>query len=162
MKYNHIELPNNIAGFECLEVCDYEKTNAGLGFGIEYNIAGCKATIYIYDKQNIIPNDLDDELVVNEFNQALSDIFSFNEKVELETVIEPQKLDTKGIGFLFAGYRYADMDGEIVNSLIFLTALLGSFVKVRLTFSAINQPELGNTIQSNFMTDLTDILSGQL
>ena len=162
MKYNHIELPNNIAGFECLEVCDYEKTNAGLGFGIEYNIAGCKATIYIYDKQNIVPNDLDDELVVNEFNQALSDIFSFNEKVELETVIEPQKLDTKGIGFLFAGYRYADMDGEIVNSLIFLTALLGSFVKVRLTFSAINQPELGNTIQSNFMTDLTDILSGQL
>jgi DNA modification methylase len=27
MKYNHIELPNNIAGFECIEVYDYEKTN---------------------------------------------------------------------------------------------------------------------------------------
>ena len=162
MKYNHIELPNNIAGFECIEVYDYEKTNAGLGFGLEYDIAGCKATVYIYDQQNIVPNNLDDELVVKEFNQALSDIFSFNEKVELETVIEPQKLDTQGIGFLFAGYRYVDMDGEIVNSLLFLTALLGSFVKVRLTFSAVNQPELGDTIQSNFMTDLTDILSGQL
>jgi hypothetical protein len=82
--------------------------------------------------------------------------------VKIETVIKPQKLDTKGIGFLFAGYRYADMDGELVNSHIFLTALLGSFVKIRLTFSAINQPELGDTIQRNFMTDLTDILSGQL
>lgn len=161
MKYNHIELPNNIAGFKCIKVYDYEKTNAGLGFGLEYDIVGCRATVYIYDQQNIVPNNLDDEVVVKEFNQALSDIFSFNEKVEIETVIEPQKLDTQGIGFLFAGYRYVDRDGEPVNSLLFLTALLGSFVKVRLTFSAINQPELGNTIQSNFVTDLTEILSAQ-
>lgn len=162
MKYNHIELPKNIAGFECLEVYDYEKTNAGLGFGLEYNIAGCKATLYIYDQQNIIPDDLDNEAVIKEFNQNLRDIYSLDDRVEIETVIKPQKLDTKGIGYLFAGFRYNDIDGELVNSLIFLTALLGSFVKVRLTFSATDQPEVGEAIQSNFMTDLSDILSSQL
>jgi hypothetical protein len=168
--FNKIDLPENISGFELKKVVNYEESHKGMGYGLEYSSPGCKSTVYIYDKNSIIPNDVEDELVRSEFINNIREIFSAYTEENITVTQEPLTIETENLKLFGFGFKFKNSNiGDIHNpnleediSYLYLTTLFGSFVKMRLSFSATNQPERGEKIHNDFMTELFVILNSQL
>lgn len=161
MIFNKINLPSNIGGFDFEKVVDYEKSNKGMGYGLEYGIAGCKATIYIYDRNLIVPNDIEDKVVEEEFVNNIGEVFSVYQN-NVEVTQKPMTIETEKLKLYGIGFKYKGFNNEESISYLYLTTLFGNFVKMRLTFSAEDRPELGESIHNNFMTELFVLLNSQI
>ena len=160
MIFNQIEIPKEISIFEFRKTVDHEKTTAGLGYGLEFDTIGVKATIYIYDLNIDVPSSVDSDEVVLQFNNSCSNIYEVNSDVK--SVVQPQKIKVSNLDWLVSAYTFNDSKNEQVVSFIYLTSLLGNFVKTRLTFSASNRVEDGDLLHKSFIVALSDILENQL
>lgn len=159
MKINGIEFNENYGGFEFNKVENYEDKVKGMGYGLEYNIVGCKATVYVYDKNSIVPDDIENKIVEDEFVQSSIDIFSNYD--DCKVIQKPLTIETDKLRLIGTGFSLGKGQKENI-SYLYITSLFGSFIKIRITFSAVNNPEFGEEIQNNFMIDLTAHLNYQI
>lgn len=109
-------------------VTNNEVSAPGLGVSLAYNAPGIKATVYIYSKNlPVIPRDLSETIVQNEFIQANRDLLQNNPNVEAwpdpptqnENLIRFYKTNAQGDGV----------------TLVSLTTTDNNFVKIRLTWA---------------------------
>lgn len=133
-----LAFPEKIAGTQRGSAHDFEKTNPGLGHGVEYLRSGWKINVYVYDlRRTSISDDLQSEVVKSQLAQAKGDILSLQKsgtysKIELRrefSIADARKQPR----FLCASYSFVHSKTGEVDSLLCLTSWKNKFVKFRLT-----------------------------
>lgn len=155
-----INFPRALAGFELRSVIDNEKSNPGLGVTLLYNAPGVKISVFVYNQsKSNIPDGIDSSVVQSEFVEAVGNVQQARPDAQLLT--RDRNL-VAGIPLLQSVFQYTEvMPGShaTVLSHLYLTAREGNFFKVRTTYSATDQPELGHRIQVRFIEALCQILA---
>ena len=129
--YNNIELPNEIAlNFRLYKVFEGDE-NKGLGKGIEYRNGKASALVHIYDKHHIVPDDISDDIVLLEFGNI---IYEASQERNWNILSDAHSLvDRDGVAYLVNSFGI-DYDGYGVITILSLTTIRGSFLKLRYTF----------------------------
>lgn len=104
----------------------------------------------------IVPESLSDPLVVNEFNKSIDEIYEYGKNQNVEMRMKPKIVDFDGVDYLSATFKY--IEGFPVVSLIYLTTIFGSFLKVRYTFLFNKNFNQQIKLLDNFMSELTNLL----
>ena len=154
--FNGIELPESLGQFHYTKYHDYENTNKGLGYGAEYSSRGVKATIFIYNLGKKVSSDIDSHTVKDAFNDSVKEIYIVYPKVEV--IEQPIKIILQGRGFIKAKYRLTKNNENLVST-IFFTVSKGNFVKVRFTYVSGEYRAQGESMQNEFIEQLTKSLT---
>ena len=121
-------LPYEIGWVHFDTATDNEPQARGLGVTLQYSAPHLKCSVYIYDREySHIPDDLNDELVREEFEAAQRDVMSVNPDFT-PWPDRPARQDS-----LERYYRVGDDAREA--SLLLLTTARRRFIKARLTWS---------------------------
>jgi hypothetical protein len=136
--YFGLTFPDRVGGAKIGPTVDYEKTNAGLGYSVEYLQPGWKINIYIYDMGRAsIPDDLKSEVLQSQLKQAQGDILELQRRgtyAKVELLRDTVMSDRRGRARLLCsdfGYVHETMGN--VDSFLCLTGWNNKFVKFRLT-----------------------------
>lgn len=156
-----INFPRNLDGFELRSVIDNEKSNPGLGVTLLYNAPGVKVSVFVYDhSQSNIPEGIDSSIIHNEFAEARGNVRQAYPDAQI--LVREARFLVAGIPILQSAFQYTEMrpgSRDTVLSHLYLTARKGNFVKVRITYPATDQPELGRRIQIQFIEALCEVLA---
>jgi hypothetical protein len=133
------KLPNELSGLSKGEITDFEKDCPGCGYGVSYS-SDCfddclLLSMYIYDQQiPYIPNEITNEIVVNEFKNVASRLIEIHSKDESEVL---DYTDGKLIEPVNQKIWFMEMelftDGIKRYSVLGITAFKGKFFKFRIT-----------------------------
>jgi hypothetical protein len=136
--YFGLSFPDRVAASKRGPVTDYEKTNAGLGYSVEYLQPNWKINVYIYDlRKALIPDDLTSGVMTSQLKQAQGDIFE-TQKRGYYTQVNLRRnrtlRDTRGRArFLCSYFTYVHQTAGKVDSYLCLTGWRNKFVKIRMT-----------------------------
>lgn len=151
-----IDFPSAPAGFELRSVIDNEKSNPGLGVTLFYNAPGVKASVFVYDdSQPSIPDGVAGAAVRDQFATAVGHVKQFYP--DAQSLARETKVTIAGIPLLYTAFTYTEVQPgsrETAMSHLYLTAYKGSFIKVRVTYSGVDRPDLGYRTQVNFVEAL--------
>jgi len=129
-----LTFPQRIAGTEIAGTHSFEDKNPGLGYSVEYRLAGWKIDVYIYDlRQTSIPDDAMSDAVKGQLRQATQDIFKAgygNVAPRLKYAILD---DGTKVRFLCQSFGYTHKSLGKVDSYLCVTAFNRKFVKFRMT-----------------------------
>jgi hypothetical protein len=156
-----IDFPSAPAGFELRSVIDNEKSNPGLGVTLLYNAPGVKASVFVYDdSQPSIPDGVAGAAVRDQFATAVGHVKQFYP--DAQSLARETKVTIAGIPLLYTAFTYTEVQPgsrETAMSHLYLTAYKGSFIKVRVTYSGVDRPDLGYRTQVNFVESLFDAIA---
>lgn len=136
-----IAFPDDVAGFTRYRTHDFERTQAGSGYGYEYRRPGMLATVYIYTFPfPAVPTDVNDPLLVSHFDQTLEGL-KLAAKMQGGVMREPLRGTTMPIEtdsgsvpvrwsmFILSG------PGGAANSRLYIWPAHGHLFKIRMTAS---------------------------
>ena len=133
------KLPNELSGLSKGKITDFERDCPGCGYGVSYSgdcFDDCLIlSIYVYDKQiPYIPNEITNEIVVNEFKNVASRLIEIYSKDGSEV---HDYTDGKVIEQVNQKIWFMEMelitDGFKRYSVLGITAFKGKFFKFRIT-----------------------------
>lgn len=153
--FNGIELPEVLGQFHFTKYHDYEITNKGFGYGAEYSSRGIKATIFIYNLGKKIPSNVDSPTVSNAFNESVKEIHIVYPQVEV--IEQPKKEIIQSREFIKAKYGLTKNNENLIST-IFFTTSKGNLVKIRFTYAASENGALRESMQDEFIRQLTKSL----
>ena len=159
--FNGITLPSKFPpDFLLNHVFDYEQDMKGMGMGksFEFFGNGAKAFIYIYDKNIIVPNDVDDDIVLSEYAYAFAEVQNYGGP-GFEILGNHNKVIFNDV--VFANNAFGYVEDVSVVSLLFLTSLRGSFVKLRYTFINDEHVKIRQEAFSVFMGEFSKVIKQQ-
>lgn len=139
-----IQLPWVIDGFCRGSIVNYESQVVGQGYSVAYHgllyPSLAEATVYFYTKcVTDIPQDCDDERIIDAFRDAVDEVISVNENVFKSEckVVRAGKytLNHEGLVFLHAEFDIAS-SRERKRSHIFFRGHAGRYLKVRVSLPA--------------------------
>ncbi|MEX0842204.1 MAG: hypothetical protein WD039_07960 [Xanthobacteraceae bacterium] len=135
LTYFGLTFPAKIGGAQIGSPYDFEKTNPGVGYSVEYLRPGWKINVYIYNLSlPSIPEDVQSELVRGEFelskNAILKSPSYANVKLNSTYVITDASLRPR---FLCATVVYKRQDFGESDSLLCVTSWKNKFIKYRLS-----------------------------
>lgn len=71
-----LRFPEEVGGYTLNDSTNFERTNPGLGYSIDYSMPGWKLDVFIYDlKRREIPDDAKSAIVRAEFERSREDVF---------------------------------------------------------------------------------------
>lgn len=156
-----IDFPQTIAGFKLRSTIDNEKLTPGLGVTLRYGAPGVKISIFVYGHANlIIPDGIDSAITREHFANAREDIKNLYSDVQ--TLTDEQRFVVNGIPLLHFAYQYTESKPGsriVVFSHLYFTAKKGNFIKIRVTYSSSDQPEVSMRMQTQFIEHLCQILA---
>lgn len=156
-----IDYPRVIGHFQLRSVIDNEKRTSGHGVSLLYNAPGVKASVFVYDlSERNIPEGIGSSVVRREFAHARSDVQQTYSDVQI--LVREKQSSVGGVALLQSDFRYIEIkqdSRDAVLSHLYFTARKGNFIKVRVTYSADNHPELGRRTHLKFIEDLCKILA---
>lgn len=155
-----VDYPPRLVEFELKKVINNEASNPGLGTTIYYNTPGVKVSIFVYDKKTPnIPDDAESAIVRREFFESSANIQTLNPNAK--KVVKDRVVTIGSKRLLEAIYQYPESrlnEAEPVISHLILTTKNGKFVKIRSTYSAVDQPERGFRTHASFISALARLL----
>jgi len=131
-----IDVPKKIGAFELQKLIDNETEKPGLGKTLVFYHPEVVATAYVYNAGlTSIPNSIDAQVVLKQFNQARGDVLKLypTAKLTYAHLIE----EVQGYRVLHADFIIPDSTSNrsaIKNSELYLTTCRGNFVKIRTTY----------------------------
>lgn len=153
-----MDLPHTLAGFELNSVKDLEKLSPGLGVSLSYKFSGIVATVYVYDATlGNIPDGVDSPIIKKHFAMVKSDAIKVRPDAQIQILDRESQFLVEGIPVLHSAFQYTSMVEGVRKkdeSHLYLTAIKGNFVKVRITYSGSDHPELGLRLQTQFIKSL--------
>lgn len=151
-----IDFPRTLGGFELKSVNDLEKLSPGLGVSLNYNVPGVVATVYVYGATwGNIPDGADSPIIKKHFASVKNDVIKIHPDAKI--LDRESQFLVEGIPVLHSASQYISIvEGarKAEESHLYLTALKGNFVKVRITYSGSDQPELGLRLQTQFIESI--------
>lgn len=135
-----LSFPQNIGKFVRGNTRDFESDNPGLGSSVAYHRPGVTTTVYVYDRQlTNIPDGPRSNPVRTELDSALEEIAELVRRGNYQSW-KPRQTGEFRSASPGSGFRFAVLtirrDGRVTDSYVFVTALAGKFVKVRITAAA--------------------------
>jgi len=133
-----LKIPDKVGGLAHAAPFDFEKTNPGLGYSIEFLRPGWRIDVYIYDmRMKSIPDDLDSEVIKKQFAQATDDIFALEKRGTYAKVTAKGDYSIERGGqtrFLCSAFSYVHTQSAVtVDSYLCLTSWKNKFFKIRMT-----------------------------
>lgn len=155
-----VDYPPKLVEFELKKIIDNETSSPGLGTTIYYNTTGVKVSVFVYDKRiRNIPDDADSSVVRSEFLESSANIRALNPNAK--SVVKDRVVTIGSRRLLEAIFQYPESrtnEAEPVISHLILTTKNGKFVKIRSTYSAVDQPERGFRTHASFISALARLL----
>lgn len=141
-----IHIPTEVLDFKITKETDNEVKQKGLGHTLYYHAAGIKVSAYIYNYgYSNLQQGVESEIIKNHFKQVNNDVIYYNPSAQ--KLDESEERLISNIPILHSVYIFTDnfaSNEELVFSHVYLTSFNKQFIKLRITYSAENQPELGN------------------
>ena len=134
-----LTIPDRVAGLPHAQPYDFEKTNPGLGYSIEFQRPGWRIDVYIYDfRMTSIPDDPMSDVIKNQLAQAKGDVFALEKRGNYADVAlkdEYTVSDREGrTRFVCASFNYVHKAmAATVDSYLCLTSWKNKFFKIRMT-----------------------------
>jgi len=126
-----------VGSMKLVKTTDYEPLYAGLGTGISYRTGTIRADIFLYDLQKgPIPNGVSSPVVTNEFEQAITDIYSMEKQgtyKNVSMIIKKETVPIGGLKFLHSVLTYEQNNIKLISHL-YMTGYGGLFLKLRVTY----------------------------
>lgn len=155
-----VDYPPKLVEFELKKVINNETSSPGLGTTIYYNTPGMKVSIFVYDKKiRHILDDVESRMVRSEFLESSANIQVLNPNAK--SVVKERVVTIGSRRLLEAIYQYSESrpsEVEPVISHLILTTKNGKFIKIRSTYSAVDQPERGFRTHASFIAALARLL----
>lgn len=131
--YEKFIFPNKLSGVDLRNVINNEVDSPGLGVSAIYAAPGINISIYIYNKQiDSIPDDLNSEVVWDEFQEAGLDIYRAHPG--LDSLIPAEVVTLSGVDCLHGFYAFSDPEVGRVYSHLLLSSMRGEFLKFRMSY----------------------------
>lgn len=125
-----LTFPETIEGARSGAFNDYETTDPGYGYSVQYSRPGWNMTVYIYDLGlSVIPSNVESGPILDAFEQAKKEIaLRFNG-------VDPRREFTasKDGGPKFLCASYTVQTSAVLESLLCVTSRKDKFVKFRVT-----------------------------
>lgn len=143
-----VSFPDELAGVKLYKVTNYEQQGPGLGVGVTYKTNHLSFDIYFYqNNQNKISENIDDPLIVQQFQQAIADIHTLEKMGYYRDVNELSRVKTpfgdREVQAAKLSYRY---EGAEKISYVFLFSYANHFCKIRFTYDKSSDIEAEKTL----------------
>ena len=154
-------LPRTLGPFSLGSVIDNERDNPGLGSTVLYNAPGVKASVYIYDFGiRKLPDGIESDSVKKHFNDTKASLRTAFPTAQV--IVEDERMTVKGLRLLHAAYQYTEGKAGSRKSQIshlYLGSHRGNFIKLRVSYSSVDQPDRGDKSHISFVEDLCKSLT---
>lgn len=150
-----IDFPRTLGAFELGPIENYEKSRPGAGVSLTYDTPGVIADVYVYGATwGNIPDGVDSPIIKKHFASVKNDVIKMHPDAQI--LDHESQFLVEGIPVLHSAFQYISMVGgrKAEESHLYLTALKGNFVKVRITYSGSDHPELSLRLQTQFIESL--------
>ena len=141
-----ISVPSKILDFVIKKEINNEVVREGLGYTLYYNAVGVKASLYIYNLgYKKLPQGIDSDIINEHFNQINNDVIRYNPLAQ--KIVDGEKLSISGIPVLHSVFFYTEQKTGLKDPIFshsYLASIKGQFVKLRVSYSAENQPKKGH------------------
>ena len=140
LKLYGLTIPDRVAGLPRQAPVDYEKTNPGLGYAVQFVRPGWRIDVYIYDaRQTAIPDDPRSAAVKGQLEEARRNILEMQQRgaysdveVKSDYAIERNGMTRFICSALTYHHNRANDD---VDSYACVSAWNNKFIKIRMTTS---------------------------
>ncbi len=133
-----LRFPENVGGFVLNDTTNFERSNPGQGYLLDYNLPGCKLDVFVYDLRRIaIPDDARSAIVRAEFERSREDAFLSAPRGPYAQVFLRRNFtldDGKKVTrFQCAAFHMRRDGAKPQDGFLCVTSLRNKFVKLRLT-----------------------------
>ena len=141
-----LKFPEEVGGFTLNDSTNFERSNPGLGYGMDYSKPEWKLDVFIYDLKRVaIPDDAKSAIVRAEFERSRDDVFLAQPRgpyvqvyLRRNFAIEDGRKQTR---FQCAAFHMTREGAKPQDGFLCVTSWRNKFLKYRLTTLAHNGSE---------------------
>jgi hypothetical protein len=154
--------PDRLGSFQLKDRHDFPQRALGVNIGYVEPERAVRGSVYIYNAgASVIPSGIDAPSVQKHFEQVIDEVKSLEKSGQVRAVtltdVGARRTQFSGCGVQFLWREYdMNVDGNILRSATYLTAVNNNFVKLRMTYRG--DAPASKTQVDKFVADMSKVL----